>query len=90
MEWNPQKSIEDIDKGGVATAILSISEPNVWFGDNTVARALARECNEHGAKVTADHPGRFGFFAALPLPESMVLSRRSSSRWTRSRRTASA
>ena len=69
MEWTPQKSIEDMDKGGVATSILSISEPNVWFGDNAKARALARECNEYGARVVADHKGRFGFFAALPLPD---------------------
>ncbi len=69
MEWTPQKSIEDMDKGGVATAIVSISEPNVWFGDNQKARALARECNEYGARLMADYPGRFGYFAALPLPD---------------------
>ena len=69
MEWTPQKSIEDMDKGGVATAILSISEPNVWFGDDAAARQLARECNDYGARLMADHPGRFGFFAALPLPD---------------------
>src|SRR5215831_7606468 len=59
MEWTPQKSIEDMDKGGVATAVLSISEPNVWFGDNAKARALARECNEYGARLAADYRGRF-------------------------------
>ena len=69
MEWSPQKSIEDMDKGGVATAILSISEPNVWFGDDAKARALARECNEYGARLASDYKGRFGFFAALPLPD---------------------
>jgi predicted TIM-barrel fold metal-dependent hydrolase len=69
MNWTPQQSIEDMDKGGVQTAILSISEPNVWFGDDAKARALARECNELGARLAADHKGRFGFFAALPLPD---------------------
>ena len=69
MEWTPQKSIDDMDKGGVATSIVSISEPNVWFGDNGKARALARECNEYGAKLVSDHPRRFGFFAAIPLPD---------------------
>jgi len=69
MEWTPAKSIEDMDKGGVDASILSISEPSVWFGDDAAARKLARECNDYGAKVMADYPGRFGLFATLPLPD---------------------
>lgn len=68
-DWTPQRAIEDMDRGGVATAIVSISEPSVWFGDNEAARRLARECNEYGARLMADHPGRFGLFAILPLPD---------------------
>jgi predicted TIM-barrel fold metal-dependent hydrolase len=68
-DWTPQRSIEDMDRGGVATSMVSISEPSVWFGDDAAARALARECNEYGARLTADHPGRFGQFAILPLPD---------------------
>ena len=69
MEWTPAKAIEAMDKGGVATSLVSISEPGVWFGDNVAARALARECNEYGARLIADHPGRFGLFATLPIPD---------------------
>jgi len=68
-DWTPQRSIEDMDRGGVATAITSISEPSVWFGDNAAARRLARECNEYGARLMADHPARFGLFAIVPLPD---------------------
>jgi predicted TIM-barrel fold metal-dependent hydrolase len=68
-QWTPDKAIEDMDKSGVATAIVSTSEPSVWFGDNEAARRLARECNEFGARLMADHPGRFGMFSTVPLPD---------------------
>jgi predicted TIM-barrel fold metal-dependent hydrolase len=68
-QWTASKSIEDMDKSGVATSIISTSEPSVWFGDNEAARRLARECNDLGARLMADHPGRFGMFSTVPLPD---------------------
>jgi predicted TIM-barrel fold metal-dependent hydrolase len=67
--WTPSKAIEDMDKSGVATAMVSTSEPSVWFGDNEAARKLARECNDFGARLMVDHPGRFGMFSTVPLPD---------------------
>src|SRR5262245_33090 len=69
MKWTVAQSIDDRDQGGVATSILSISEPSVFFGNFDAARKLARETNEFGAKVIADHPRRFGMFATVPLPD---------------------
>ena len=69
MKWTVAQSLEDMDQGGVATSILSISEPSVFFGNFDAARRLARETNEFGAKLIADHPGRFGMFATVPLPD---------------------
>ncbi|HYL83668.1 MAG TPA: amidohydrolase family protein [Candidatus Angelobacter sp.] len=69
QDWTPQKSLDAMDKGGVATSILSISDPGVWFGDNAAARSLARECNDSAAKIMKDFPGRFGLFATLPMPD---------------------
>jgi 6-methylsalicylate decarboxylase len=69
QDWTPQKSIDQMDKGGVAASILSISDPGVWFGDNAAARALARECNDYAEKVIKNYPERFGLFATLPLPD---------------------
>jgi predicted TIM-barrel fold metal-dependent hydrolase len=68
-QWTPGKAIEDMDKSGVATAMVSTSEPSVWFGDNEAARKLARECNDFGARLVSDHPGRFGMFSTVPLPD---------------------
>jgi 6-methylsalicylate decarboxylase len=67
--WTPAGSIEDMDRAQVATAMLSITTPGLWFGDDAKARQLARLCNEYGARLAGDHPGRFGLFAALPLPD---------------------
>ncbi len=69
MNWTPAKALEDMDRDGVATSIMSTSEPSVYFGDPAAARALARECNEFGARLVADHPTRWGMFATLPLPD---------------------
>lgn len=68
-DWTPAKMLQQMEEGGVATSIISISDPGVHFGDNAAARALARDCNEYAATVVRDHPGRFGFFAVLPLPD---------------------
>ncbi len=69
IEWNLSKALDDMDRDGVATSVLSTSEPGPWFGDNDAARGLARDMNEYGARLMADHPGRFGLFAILPLPD---------------------
>jgi 6-methylsalicylate decarboxylase len=67
--WTPEKSIDDMDRGGVAAAMVSITNPGLWFGDAAVTRRLARACNEYGAKLVQQHPTRFGLFAALPMPD---------------------
>jgi 6-methylsalicylate decarboxylase len=63
------KSLEDMDRAGVERAIISLTTPGVWFGDAKAARALARAQNEHFAKMSSDHKGRYGVFAVLPLPD---------------------
>jgi predicted TIM-barrel fold metal-dependent hydrolase len=67
--WTPERSLADMEAAGVATAILSVSNPGVYFGDAAEARSLARSSNEYGAELIHSNPGRFGMFAALPLPD---------------------
>jgi 6-methylsalicylate decarboxylase len=69
-DYSPARAVETLDRVGIATAMLSITAPGVHFGDAPEARRLAREMNEFAAaKMVADHKGRFGLFAVLPLPD---------------------
>ena len=67
-DWTPAQSIDEMDRNGVAASMLSITNPGLFFGDGEATRALSRDCNEHLARLVRDHPGRFGGFAAMPLP----------------------
>jgi predicted TIM-barrel fold metal-dependent hydrolase len=66
--WTPQKSLDDMDKAGIATAITSPTLPGVAFLPPAEAAAVARASNEYASKLAGDHKGRFGRFAQLPMP----------------------
>ena len=68
-EWTPEMSIEAMDRNGIATAVTSISAPGLWFGDSEETIKLCRHCNEYATEIRSAHPGRFGVFASLPLPD---------------------
>jgi predicted TIM-barrel fold metal-dependent hydrolase len=69
-EFTPARAVESLDRVGIATAMLSLTAPGVWFGDPGEARKLARELNEYAAaSLVGPHKGRFGLFAVLPLPD---------------------
>jgi len=67
--WTLSKDLDDMDKNGTATALLSaMGQPeNLNFGDVEVARKATRMANDYAAKLGSDYRGRFGSFAALPL-----------------------
>jgi 6-methylsalicylate decarboxylase len=65
--WTLEKSLADMDKAGIAVAMLSVTTPGVSFTSGEPARKLARECNDYAARLVADHPSRFGSFAIIPL-----------------------
>jgi 6-methylsalicylate decarboxylase len=67
--WTPAKTLEEMDKHGVQTAILSLSPPGARMLDKEGNRKLARTCNEFAIQVGRDHPGRFGLFAPVPMPD---------------------
>ena len=67
--WEAATHLELMDQWGIRTAVLSVSSPGVHFGDDHDARTLARDVNRYGAQIAQEHPGRFGHFASLPLPD---------------------
>jgi len=68
--WSAAAHLELMDRTGIDTAVLSVSSPGTHFGEDAAARRLAREVNDAGAQLVRDHPGRFGLFASLPLPDT--------------------
>ena len=71
--WTPATSIDMMDKHGIATAMVSPVQRLVMdsMSDRSEkGRSLARQNNEYGAQLVKDYPGRFGHFAALPLPDA--------------------
>jgi predicted TIM-barrel fold metal-dependent hydrolase len=66
--WDVGTSIDAMDRNGIQTAITSISSPGIYFGDIRFTMDLARRCNVFSSELIEGHPGRFGGFAVLPLP----------------------
>ncbi len=69
FKWTPEMSLEDMDRSGIALALLSIIQPSASVPDVEKARRVARQSNEYGAQLVRDHPGRFGSFATLPMTD---------------------
>ncbi|MFZ2737511.1 MAG: amidohydrolase family protein [Burkholderiaceae bacterium] len=68
--WSLAKTMDDMDKAGVATSILSVTTPQVSVFKIDQARKVARESNEWVASMARLHPGRFGSFAMLPMQDA--------------------
>jgi predicted TIM-barrel fold metal-dependent hydrolase len=68
-DWTPARAIEQMDKNGITTAVLSLaSTPGLWFDDGAeAASTTARMCQDYAAEMRRDHPGRFGIFAPLSM-----------------------
>jgi predicted TIM-barrel fold metal-dependent hydrolase len=69
----PPWSRESLDgllaRNEIDAAVLSLSPPGVWFGDQGFANELARMVNERTAELVRSAPSRFAGLAFLPLPD---------------------
>ncbi len=69
FDWTPAKALEQLDKNGVQTAVVSLaSTPGLWFDAGAESAAkTARICQDFAAEMRRDHPTRFGVFAPLSM-----------------------
>jgi len=65
--WNIDQTLEDMAKGDVRAAIISLPHPVAVWPDPHDTRGLTRDWNDYVAMLVRDYPGRFGQFAMLPI-----------------------
>jgi predicted TIM-barrel fold metal-dependent hydrolase len=70
-KWSPQVALDQMDKNGVATGILSVSSvPEEWWRKDTEwLRKTTRTINDYAAQLVRDKPTRFGQFAFLSIAD---------------------
>jgi 6-methylsalicylate decarboxylase len=70
-DWTAARTIESLDRHGVATAVLSAVPLHAALNrmNKDAVAQLARRMNEFAATLRQDHRGRFGLFSFLPMPD---------------------
>jgi aminocarboxymuconate-semialdehyde decarboxylase len=63
------RRLEDMDRVGIDTEVLSLSTPNVYFVEGAAQADVAREANDAYAELAKRHPGRFLGFASIPMDD---------------------
>ena len=61
--YNVEQHLRWMDEAGVETSVLTLAAPQ------PSSTATIRQTNETAARLKREHPGRFLFCAALPLPD---------------------
>ena len=67
QRWSREGTVEEMDRAGVGVGMANLTSAGSAPPDVERGRKWARDLNEFGAKVVADHRGRFGLLAALPM-----------------------
>ena len=62
-KWDAEAQLKWMDEAGIAKSVLTMAAPN------PTSAAVIRQVNEAAAKLKREHPDRFMFCAALPLPD---------------------
>ena len=64
--WDYDARVTDMDKAGVDLAIVSLTCPNAYFGDQEISSRAAVMVNDSMAEQQRLRPDRIGWFASLP------------------------
>ena len=67
--WSVQGAIDLLDCTGIETAVLSLPAGTIGFLEGAAQGAMSRRINEFAMGMAREHPGRFGLFALLPMPQ---------------------
>ena len=62
-KWDAEAQLKWMDEAGIQTSVLTLAAPQ------PTSPQVVHETNEAAAKLKREHPGRFMFCAALPLPD---------------------
>ena len=62
-KYDVESHLRWMDEAGVQTSVLTLAAPQPTSAD------VVRQTNESAARIKKEHPGRFLFCAALPLPD---------------------
>ena len=74
-KWDPEAQLKWMDEAGIQTSVLTLAAPHPLTpspkceGEAYGGKSVIRLCNEAAAKLKREHPDRFRFCAALPLPD---------------------
>ena len=64
--WDYDARIRDMDAAGVDLAIVSLTCPNAYFGDESISLKAAQMVNDDMAGQRRARPDRIAWFASLP------------------------
>ncbi len=64
--WDYDARIRDMDAAGVDLAIVSLTCPNAYFGDEQISATAATMVNDSMAEQQRARPDRIGWFTSLP------------------------
>ena len=68
-DWTVEDHLQFMRDAGIEKSVLTLPAPQPYFGDAAETARVIRATNEAAAKLKAEHPDKFLFCAALPLPD---------------------
>ena len=74
-KWDAEAQLKWMDEAGIQTSVLTLAAPQPGLNSLTPSPSpkgegsIIRQCNEATARLKREHPDRFRFCAAQPLPD---------------------